>query len=231
MCVCIGVILNNIFSCMLYSAGTPVFYLIAAATCLFTYIGDKLSLHYLYKTPPCYDDKLAVFTTAILPAAAVMHLLFGVWKYSSVMPLVPVSQSITSSIAAAMARGCEEQSVGDPLSCVWACEYARHVKCADVLNGTLFKNDTLCLVQGAGKCLGRDPSLLDFNFSARLFTWSSFPMLMVVCFLLAVLVLWLTTRMPCVRPIVKLVEILTNVNVMYKFEMRNLIIYVRFEGE
>ena len=56
-------------------------------------------------------------------------------------------------------------------------------------------------------------------------------MLMVVCFLLAVLVLWLTTRMPCVRPIVKLVEILTNDNVMYKFELRNLIIYVRFEGE
>jgi hypothetical protein len=56
-------------------------------------------------------------------------------------------------------------------------------------------------------------------------------MLMVVCFLLAVLVLWLTTKMPCVRPIVTLVEILTNVNVMYEFEMRNPIIYVRFEGE
>ena len=44
MYVFIGVILNNIFSCMLYSAGTPVFYLIAAATYLFTYIGDKLQI-------------------------------------------------------------------------------------------------------------------------------------------------------------------------------------------
>ena len=38
-----GVILNNIFSSMLYSAGSPVFYLVAAATCGFTYLagGEK----------------------------------------------------------------------------------------------------------------------------------------------------------------------------------------------
>ena len=166
-----GVILNNIFSCMLYSAGSPVFYLVAAATCAFTYMADKISLHYLYKTPTRYNGKLAVFTVNVLPAAAVLHMAFAVWKYSSVMAFMPVSESITSSVASAITKSCLARSQSDPLVCEWACAKDANEECAFIVNSTLHVNHTMCEHKGLGECHGADPSLLAFNFGARLFSW------------------------------------------------------------
>jgi len=198
-----GVILNNIFSSMLYSAGSPVFYLVAAATCGFTYIADKVSLHYLYKTPTRYNDKLAIFASKILPAAAFMHLGFGIWKYSSVMPMVPVSRAITSSVASAIAQGCETRSKMQPNICAWNCEGNPELQCGHVLQKVLVVNDTVCEVQGWGKCMGNDASLLDFNFMARLLTWSTFPTFMLLSLMVLVTVLRLVLLNPVVRLLIK----------------------------
>ena len=198
-----GVVLNNIFSCMLYSAGSPVFYMVASMTCGLTYLVDKVALHWLYKTPTRYNDSLANVTTRLLPVAAILHIAFSIWKFSSVMPIVPVSEAITSSLTSTIVQGCESAISSNPTLCTWACSEKRELSCAYMLNSTLFVNHSLCADEALGKCVGTvaDTSFLNFNFQARLLTWGTFPSLIVLglCFVFYAIRFLLLN--PVLRPI------------------------------
>jgi hypothetical protein len=180
-----------------------VFYLVAAGTFGFTFVADKVTLHRLYRTPTRYDEKLAIWTAEMLPVAAFLHLAFGIWKYSSVMAIIPVSKDITTFVASAIAEGCLSRSKIDPNVCDWSCAEDRDVDCAYAVNGSLVVNHTLCEQEGLGRCMGNDPAILDFNFVARLFTWSTFPIFIVVCLLGLHYVLKVILLNPLVRPLLK----------------------------
>ena len=71
-------------------------------TCGLTYLVDKVPA-LAYKTPTRYNDSLANVTTRLLPVAAILHRVLDL-EVRSVMPIVPVSEAITSSLTSTIAQ-------------------------------------------------------------------------------------------------------------------------------
>ncbi|KAJ1471068.1 hypothetical protein T484DRAFT_3546799 [Baffinella frigidus] len=201
-----GVLLNTIFVAMLYSAGSPLLYLVAAAACLLSYLADKLALHKLYRTPPRYDASLAMLAGTMLPLSAFLHVAFAAWKYSSVMPAVPVWSEINKLVQIGLDEAC--RGGDDPFKCSWECQSGTLAgrSCAHVANGLLNLTAGLCEA-GGGECHGSDPSLLQFNFSARMLSWAAFPALIFLILCVVYVVLTRIVANPVVRralaPLVK----------------------------
>ncbi|KAK9817052.1 hypothetical protein WJX72_008912 [[Myrmecia] bisecta] len=77
-----GELLNIVFCTMLFAAGLPVLYPIAALIFIAAYWCEKWELLKLSKIPPQYTNDLAELTGNLLPWAAVWHLGFAAWAYS-----------------------------------------------------------------------------------------------------------------------------------------------------
>jgi hypothetical protein len=76
-------ILNIAFVTMMYGMGLPVLFPIAAFSFLTLYVMEKLLLHYVYREPPMYDEKLNKNALSILTYAPVLFLAFGYWMLSN----------------------------------------------------------------------------------------------------------------------------------------------------
>jgi len=92
-----AVLLNTLFVTLLYSAGMPALLPIAATTFLLTYLMDRASFLRLYRIPPRYDHSLALYTTALLPYAILLHLAFAIWFLTSPVLLNDGSSSDSAS--------------------------------------------------------------------------------------------------------------------------------------
>lgn len=76
-------ILNIVFVTMMYGMGIPVLFPIAALSLFTLYCMEKLMLHFVYREPPMYDEKLNTNALNILTYAPLLFLSFGYWMLSS----------------------------------------------------------------------------------------------------------------------------------------------------
>jgi hypothetical protein len=76
-------IMNIVFVTMMYGMGLPILFPIAAFSFLTLYCMEKLLLHYVYREPPMYDEKLNKNALSILTYAPILYLAFGYWMLSS----------------------------------------------------------------------------------------------------------------------------------------------------
>lgn len=76
-------IMNITFVTMMYGLGLPVLFPIATISLLVLYCVEKLMIHYSYREPPMYDEKLNNNALAILTWAPLLFLSFGYWMLSS----------------------------------------------------------------------------------------------------------------------------------------------------
>lgn len=75
--------LSTAFICVIYSAGLPLLMPVAFVSFLLSCWVDKLCFLRLYRTPPPTDGTAARVTMALLPYAALPHILLALWMYSS----------------------------------------------------------------------------------------------------------------------------------------------------
>jgi hypothetical protein len=75
--------LNISFVTMMYGMGLPILFPIAAFSFLTLYCMEKILLHYVYREPPMYDEKLNKNALSILTYAPILYLAFGYWMLSS----------------------------------------------------------------------------------------------------------------------------------------------------
>ena len=68
---------------MMFGAGLPVLFPIAAAAFLVLYTVENFLLYYVYKQPPAYDEKLNNAVLARLSYAPLFILAFGYWMLSN----------------------------------------------------------------------------------------------------------------------------------------------------
>lgn len=78
----LAVMLNVVFSCLMYSAGNPVLLAVAAASMLFTLVVDKGGLLRVYGKPPHYAGSIVEVAVKLLPIAGLVHMAVAVWTYS-----------------------------------------------------------------------------------------------------------------------------------------------------
>ena len=76
-------ILNITFVTFMYGMGLPILFPIAAMSFLMLYCMEKLMIHYSYRQPPMYDERLNNNVLAILTYAPLLFLSFGYWMMSS----------------------------------------------------------------------------------------------------------------------------------------------------
>ena len=76
-------ILNITFVTFLYGVGLPILFPIAAASLFVLYIVEKTMLHYSYRQPPMYDERLNNNVLGIMTYAPLLFLAFGYWMLSS----------------------------------------------------------------------------------------------------------------------------------------------------
>jgi hypothetical protein len=75
--------MNITFVTMMYGLGMPVLFPVAAMSYLTLYCIEKIMLHYCYREPPMYDERLNNNALAILTYAPLLFLSFGYWMLSS----------------------------------------------------------------------------------------------------------------------------------------------------
>ena len=78
-----SVLLNTVFSCMLFSSGMPILWLVASFTFALTYWFDRITFLRSYKIPPRYDESLDAYAGKTMPWAVVPHMLLALWFFSS----------------------------------------------------------------------------------------------------------------------------------------------------
>jgi hypothetical protein len=76
-------ILNIAFVTMMYGMGLPILFPIAALSFFTLYCMEKILLHYVYREPPMYDEKLNKNALAILTYCPILFLAFGYWMLSN----------------------------------------------------------------------------------------------------------------------------------------------------
>jgi len=76
-------IMNITFVTMMYGLGMPALFPVAAMSFLTLYCIEKIMLHYCYREPPMYDERLNNNALGILTWAPLLFLSFGYWMLSS----------------------------------------------------------------------------------------------------------------------------------------------------
>jgi len=75
--------LNTTFITMMFGAGMPILFPIAAATFIVFYAIENYKFYWVYKQPPAYDEKLNSFCLNTLEKAPLLLLGFGYWMLSN----------------------------------------------------------------------------------------------------------------------------------------------------
>ncbi len=76
-------LMMTVYVTLMYGAGMPILFVIAAFTFLITYWLDRISFLRLYSIPRRYDHTLAQFAFHVLPWAVLLHSSFALWIYTS----------------------------------------------------------------------------------------------------------------------------------------------------
>lgn len=76
-------ILNITFVTMMYGVGIPILFPFAAFSIFVLYCVEKIMVHYSYRQPPMYDEKLNNNVLKIMTYAPLLFLSFGYWMLSS----------------------------------------------------------------------------------------------------------------------------------------------------
>ena len=76
-------ILNIVFVTMMYGIGLPILFPIAAGSLFVLYMMEKIMIHFSYRAPPMYDEKLNNNVLTVLTYAPLLFLSFGHWMLSS----------------------------------------------------------------------------------------------------------------------------------------------------
>lgn len=76
-------ILNITFIAMMYGAGMPILFPVAAASLTTLYFLEKFMLYYVYQAPPAYDERLNNAVLGMLSYAPLFLLAFGYWILSN----------------------------------------------------------------------------------------------------------------------------------------------------
>lgn len=83
MAVQLAVLLNTVFSCLLYSGGMPALALIAFGALTVQYCVDKFLLLRYYREPEKYDATVIESVAGILPLALLGHLGVSIWMFGA----------------------------------------------------------------------------------------------------------------------------------------------------
>ena len=84
-----GEVLMCIMVTMMYGSGMPLLYAFASFFCLAIGASDKRFLLRVCRRPPRYGTALAMLAIAVVPWAAFVHLLFGMWMHTHFLtPLI-----------------------------------------------------------------------------------------------------------------------------------------------
>jgi len=76
-------LLNTTFVTMLFGAGMPLLFPVAAATFMVFYMIENYKFYWAYKQPPAYDEKLNTYALRTLEKAPLLLLGFGYWMLSN----------------------------------------------------------------------------------------------------------------------------------------------------
>lgn len=76
-------VLNTVFITMTFGVGIPELFVISAVSILNLYVLETFMLHYVYKSPPAYDEKLNKSALRILSFAPLFLVAFGYWMLSN----------------------------------------------------------------------------------------------------------------------------------------------------
>ena len=71
------------FICLIFGGSLPLLYLIGMVAILNQYIMERLSLTYLYKLPPIYNDKMTKSSTNIISFAPLIALSILLWQFTN----------------------------------------------------------------------------------------------------------------------------------------------------
>ena len=72
-------VMNIVFITMMFGAGLPMLFPIAAASLTMLFCLEKYMIYYVYKQPPAYDEKLNNSVLKNLSFAPLFLLAFGYW--------------------------------------------------------------------------------------------------------------------------------------------------------
>lgn len=111
----LAVLLNVVFSCLMYAAGNAVLLCIAAGSIILTYAIDKAALLRLYGRPAHYASSIVEVAVEMLPWAGLLHMALAIWMYSE--PSVMYSPSLfgagdTSFLGASLAGTTDRIAAG-----------------------------------------------------------------------------------------------------------------------
>ena len=76
-------IMNITFITMMFGAGLPILFPIAAASLTVFFLLEKFMLYYVYRQPPAYDEKLNNSVLTNLQLAPFFLLGFGYWMLTN----------------------------------------------------------------------------------------------------------------------------------------------------
>ena len=76
-------VMNIVFITMMFGAGLPVLFPIAAASLTVLFCLEKFMLYYIYKQPPVYDERLNNSVLSNLDKAPFFLLGFGYWMLTN----------------------------------------------------------------------------------------------------------------------------------------------------
>ena len=97
--------MNITYITMMFGAGIPILFPIAAAAFLVLYTVENFLLYYVYKQPPAYDEALNDAVLNRLSYAPLFILAFGYWMLSNHqllnndMELTPMEKSTSAFMA------------------------------------------------------------------------------------------------------------------------------------
>jgi hypothetical protein len=75
--------LNIVFITMMFGAGMPILFPIAAFSFFSLYVVENYMLYYVYKEPPAYDEKLNLKVLQKLSYGPLFLVGFGYWMLSN----------------------------------------------------------------------------------------------------------------------------------------------------
>ncbi len=77
-----GTMLSMLFTLTLYSGGMPFLSWFAVIFFLTGYWCEKIAFLRVFQTPPSYDEQLPMLATALIPYAAMLHMMVSLWAFS-----------------------------------------------------------------------------------------------------------------------------------------------------
>ena len=68
---------------MMYGAGLPILFPIAALSYFIFYCAERYGLAYTYEMPPSMNDRLSKYTLRMMSFSPLLFIMNGFWMYSN----------------------------------------------------------------------------------------------------------------------------------------------------